>query len=145
MHAQEGRLEWGPVICKGFTVKEVCEGMTRDSYIKKDIHLDELSESSILFMKKIKEKHDRKMCLLELTFDNHAIVYNLQPENRYEVSLIHGIDKFSDPIKFAMTGFDFRSKEKSLIVNNSHTLGFQQPFISEGNIGITRAYSEIDL
>ena len=64
------------------------------------------------------------MCLLELMLDNHAIVYNLQPENRYEVNLIHGIDKFDDPIKFAMTGFDYRSKEKSLIVNNSHSLGF---------------------
>ena len=59
MDALEGRLEWGAVTCKGFTVKEVCDGMTRDSYIKKDIHLGELSESSVLVMKKIKEKHDR--------------------------------------------------------------------------------------
>ena len=122
---QEGRLEWGTFDCKGFTVKEVCDGMTRESYIKKDIYLNELSESSVLVMKKIKEKHDRQMCLLELMYDNQAIVYNLQPENRYEVSLIHGIDKFSDPIKFAMTGFDYKTKEKSLIVNNSHTLGFE--------------------
>ena len=40
---------------------------------------------------------------------DHAIVYNLQPENRYEVALIHDILIFEDPIKFNMTGFEYRT------------------------------------
>ena len=46
---------------------------------------------SVLLTKKIKEKHDGDMCFLQLMLDDHAIVYNLQPENRYEVALVHDI------------------------------------------------------
>ena len=60
---------------------------------------------SILLTKKVKEKHDGNMCLLQLMLDDHAIVFNLQPENRQEVALIHEIHTFSDPINFNMTGF----------------------------------------
>ena len=48
---------------------------------------------------------------------NHAIVYNLQPENRFEVDLIYDMDDFLDPIKFCMSGFEYKTHAKSLVVN----------------------------
>ena len=62
---------------------------------------------SALRTKKLKERHDGTMCLLQLTIDDHTIVYNLQENNRFEVATMHDIRNFTDPIKFAMTGFEF--------------------------------------
>ena len=63
------------------------------------------------------------MCLMQLMLEDHAIIYNLQPENRYEVLLIHEIENFDDPIKFGITGFNFVTLKKSLLVNKSLSFG----------------------
>ena len=121
------------------------EGVTLDRYIEKGVFLSELGETSCLRMKKIKEKHDGDMCLVQLTVENHAIVFNLQPENRYEVALVQDIHTFQDPIKFAMTGYEFKTKRKRLVVNKNHSLGFELPILSKGYKGLIRPYAEIDL
>ena len=64
------------------------EGVTRDVYLDHGIYINEVSCSSILREKKIKEGHDRVLCLMQLSMGNHATVYNLQPERSYEVALI---------------------------------------------------------
>lgn len=79
-------------------MRDITEGFTREQYLKHGVHFEELSETSILLKKKIKEAHDGDMSMLQLAFSNHAIVYNLQSENRYEVALIHDIETFTDPI-----------------------------------------------
>ena len=82
---------------------------------------------------------------MQLTIDDHSIIYNLQTENRFEVALMHDIRNFTDPIKFGMTGFEFKTRAKSLEVNTNNSLGFEQPSSSEGHLGLVRAYAEIDL
>ena len=74
--------------------------------------------------------------------ESHAIVYNLQSENRYEVALIKDIECFNDPIKFSMTGFNLKTRAKSFVVNQDCTLGFERPSTRQG---LTRAFAEIDL
>ena len=54
---------------------------------------------------------------------NHAIVYNLQPENRFEVALLHSMETFSDPVRFSITGFQINTKAKTMVVNNRRTMG----------------------
>ena len=55
--------------------------------------------------------------------ENHSIVYNLQPENRYEVALLQGLDLFSNPIKLSITGFEIDSPAKTMLVNKTRSLG----------------------
>ena len=142
---KENQIQWTHVNCKGFTVKDITEGITREAYIRRGIYLGELSDSSKLRELKIKERHDGSMCLMQLTIDDHSIIYNLQTENRFEVALMHDIRNFTDPIKFGMTGFEFKTRAKSLEVNTNNSLGFEQPSSSEGHLGLVRAYAEIDL
>ena len=73
--------------------------------------------------KKIQEVHDRDMCFLQIMSDNHSIVYNLQPENRYEVALLHRLDVFVNPLKFSITGFEIDSPSRTMLVNKTRSLG----------------------
>ena len=98
--------------CKGFTIRDMTEDFTREAFTANKINLEELSDKSTLFTKKVKEMHDRDMCLLQVMFEDHAIVYNLQSENRYEVALLYDILSFTDPTKFSMTGFELKSQAK---------------------------------
>ena len=123
---KESQLQWSHVNCKGFTIKDITEGITREVYIERGIYLGELSEISTLRTKKVKERHDGSMCLMQLTIDDHTIVYNLQEDNRFEVALMHDIRNFTDPIKFGMTGFGFSTRSKTVVTNNNNSLGFEQ-------------------
>ena len=58
---------------------------------------------------------------------------------------MHDIRNFTDPIKFGMTGFEFKTRAKSLEVNANKSLGLEQPSSSAGHLGLIRAYAEIDL
>ena len=62
---------------------------------------------------------------------------------------MHDIRNLTDPIKFGMTGFEFQTRAKSLIVNNRNSLGFfKSPNLSHGKVnhlGLIRAFAEIDL
>ena len=91
--------------------------MTRLEYSEKGVYMTELSDNSKIRVKKIQEKHDRDLSLLQIMIDNHAIVYNLQPENKYEVALIDDIDAFANPINFCMTGFEMKTRNRTLTVN----------------------------
>ena len=76
------------------------------------LSIDEVSEDSVQRIKKIPEEVDGDMTLMQITIDNHGIVYNLQDENRYEIAIIGDIDSFDDPISFAHTGFVYRTSKK---------------------------------
>lgn len=142
----ENQLNWTHLNCKGFTIKDITEGISREVYIERGIYLGELSETSVLRSKKVKEQHDGSMCLMQLTIDDHTIVYNLQEHNRFEVALLHDIRNFKDPIKFGMTGFEFQTRTKSLVTNNINSLGFEQSSaIFENHLGLIRPFAEIDL
>ena len=75
-------------MCKVFTVREMMEGVTRDYYLDNGVFIDEVSCNSILRAKKIKEDHDRVLCLMQLSMGHHGTVFNMQPERAYEVALI---------------------------------------------------------
>ena len=76
------------------------------------LSIDEVSEDSVQRIKKIPEEVDGDMTLMQITIDNHGIVYNLQDENQYEIAIIGDIDSFDDPISFAHTGFVYRTSKK---------------------------------
>ena len=64
------------------------EGVTRDFYLNKGVAVDEISCNSILREKKRQPGQSGDLCLMQLTMDKHATVFNLQPERSYEVALI---------------------------------------------------------
>ena len=45
-------------------MKEIIEEMTIEDYLEKGVYLTEIEGTSNIHMKKIKEDHDRRMCLL---------------------------------------------------------------------------------
>ena len=45
------------------------------------------------------------------------IVYLLEEENRYEVSMLADAGEFSSPIIFSNTGFEYKTKDKLLYSN----------------------------
>ena len=95
--------------------------------------------------KKIEEKHDGDLCLLQITLGTHATIYNMQKDSFYEVSLIKDIDQFKNPIVFSNTGFVYQT-EKGVLKNNlSNTLGIRSPIPKNKARGIYRAFSEMDL
>ena len=53
------------------------EGVSINDYIEHGIFLKAVAELSCIRMKKIKERHDGDLALVQLTIENHAIVYNL--------------------------------------------------------------------
>lgn len=106
----EGKLQWSSLDCKSFSVKDITESFTKEQYVGNGVCLQELSGNSILLKKKIKERHDGDMSMLQFLFEEHAIVYNLQPEKRFEVALIDKIETFGDPVLFSMTGFEVKLK-----------------------------------
>ena len=145
---KQDAILWHQTSCKGFTVKDITEGITREAYLDRGIYLGELGENSTLRTKKIKESHDGSLTLMQLTIDDHTIVYNLQENNRFEVALMHDIMNFTDPIKFGMTGFEFQTISKSLVVNQNNSLGFQKQARgteAQNHLGLIRAFAEIDL
>ena len=53
------------------------ENVTIEDLKNQSAFINEVSSTSILKEKKIKEDHDRDLCLMQLTIRNHATVYNL--------------------------------------------------------------------
>ena len=100
-------------------------------------------------MSKIREEHDldeyEKASLLQLSVDDHEMVYNLKDSNFFEVQLLDDDNVFRDPIKFSMTGFECRKPYKSMMVNYNRSLGFQTPCFKKGRAGLVRSFTEIDL
>lgn len=95
--------------------------------------------------KKVWQKHDGEMSLLQVTAGTNAIIYNLQAQNRYEVSLLDGMDEFRNPIMVSHTGFVCGSKTRTLQANSKHSLGVVRPCTEPRARGIVRAFSEMDL
>ena len=107
--------------------------------------MSEVPETSTIRRKKIKEKHDGELCLMQLTVEKHAIVYNLQVENRYEVAMLYEFEEYRDPLKFSMTGFELCTPAKQYATNSTFSLGFQRGARASWDLCLMRAFAEIDL
>ena len=55
------------------------------------------------------------------------------------------MDQFKDPIHFSCTGFEYKTKLKSLIVNKNHSLGIVNRRKNRMNVGLVQAFAEIDM
>ena len=55
------------------------------------------------------------------------------------------MDQFKDPIHFSLTGFEYKTKLKSLIVNKNHSLGIVNRRKNRMNVGLVQAFAEIDM
>lgn len=140
----QNEFDWRTISCKGFSVEQAMDSFHRADFIKHGVHLSEIPGNAVLRKKKIREDHDGDLSLLQIMFDNHAIVYNLQPENKYEVAIMHNIDMYIDPIQFSMTGFFCDTKAKSLTVNHDNSLGVIQAPQFKGGHSVVRALCEMD-
>ena len=112
-----GKINWYLASSLGFTVREVLSNFTQEEYRVQGVHINEIEESSVLRKKKIKEDVDGDLCLMQLTAGSNITVYNLQKENRYEVSLIPDSNTYSNPISFSNTGFARSTPEHTLQSN----------------------------
>ena len=101
----EVKAQWVLADSLCFSVKQVLQFYSRTDYLTKGVYIDEINEVSTLRTKKMEEKHDGDLCLMQLMTGNSATVYNMQRESYYEVSLIHDINLFKSPILFTNTGF----------------------------------------
>ena len=52
----ENFVNWKNVSCKGFIIKDFVEDLTRETYIKNGISISEIRLTSVIRMKKVKEK-----------------------------------------------------------------------------------------
>ena len=66
------------------------------------------------------------MSLLQLTVLNSAIVYDLQPMNRFEIATLDKMDRWLNPVKFSATGFDCKLSYQTFAHNMDLSLGFEQ-------------------
>ena len=82
---------------------------------------------------------------MQLTVENNAIVYNLQPDNRYEVDYLRDINNFQNPVLFSNTGFTLFTFNKTFETNLEHTIGLERPCSKENSKGLYRPFSEMDL
>ena len=55
------------------------------------------------------------------------------------------MDQFKDPIHFSCTGYEYKTKLKSLLVNENHSLGIVNRRKNNMNVGLFQAFAEIDL
>ena len=77
--------------------------------------------------KKIEEAHDNDLSLVQLTTGSKITVYNLEKENKYEVTLMPVERDFYSPIIFANTGYTLKTRERTLQTNSMHSLGIERP------------------
>ena len=145
MQKQEGKVGWALTNIKGFFVRDVLERFTVEDYRLQGIFIDEISEESAIRTKKVEEHHDGDLCLMQLTVENNAIVYNLQPDNRYEVDYLRDINSFQNPVLFSNTGFTLFTFNKTFETSLEHTIGLERPCPKENSKGLYRPFSEMDL
>ena len=73
----------------------------------------------MLRKKQTDQRHENNPCLMQLTTGDNATVYDLQADNKYEVSLLRSIYHFQNPIIFSTTGFEYKTTERILKCNTS--------------------------
>lgn len=81
-----------------------------------------------------------------MTIGSHAIVYALQPENRYEVAILTELKDYLDPIGFGYTGFNINTSKVAQISNSDGSLCLLRP--SKDLLShrlLFRAFSEVDI
>lgn len=108
-------LRWSKAHCRGFTVREVLQGISPEDFRNRGVTIDEVAESSVLRMKMPDESGEDELTLMQLTAGSNATVYNLQPDNRYEVALLMDMSVFrNNPLSFSNTGFVYNKNSTSL-------------------------------
>lgn len=121
--------------------------MSKDDLNQKGIFIEEVPRNSVFYKKSLRFKGNSQT-LMQITIGQHAIVYNLQDTNRYEVGLLSEFRKFQNQISFGNTGFTIKTSQIGLHSNLDSSLCLLRP--NMGNVELAnklliRACSEIDL
>lgn len=91
--------------------------MSADDFEENGVMINEISDHSMIRLKKIAESHDHCMDLVQFTANNSAIVFNLTDERPYIVDICHDLDQFKYPLYFSSSGFNYHSKNQIMQVN----------------------------
>ena len=117
---EDGKVTWHLASSPGFTVREIFSSFSQEDYRIQGVQINEIKDTSVLRTKKIEEVYDRDLCLMQISAGRNVTVFNLQKENRYEVSTLTDETYFSNPIVFENTGFTQNTSERTIQTTLNH-------------------------